>query len=199
MYKFSSVIIYRMETIETGLIVGSTLIFNLALSNSRRRPLLQPQPRPRPRPRLAASADEDAAAFDDDGVSDEEHGEQRTRPRSVRRAADMPSSMFTSGATRVAGAAHPSCQPRRRRKRSMAAPPLKMATTCTAPKWSVTTCFGRTAPPMPTCSGTARTTTTPTPLRWHRRAPRRAPRAMEAPPRARRGVTSEAGEEGRSE
>ena len=115
MYKISSVIIYRMETIETGLIVGSTLIFNLALSNSRRRPLLQPQPRPRPR--LAASADEDAAAFDDDGVSDEEHGEQRTRPRSVRRAADMPSSMFTSGATRVAGAAHPSCQAKKEKEK----------------------------------------------------------------------------------
>ena len=115
MYKFSSVIIYRMETIETGLTVGSTLTFDLPLPNSCRRPLLQPQPRPR----LAASADEDedAAASDDDGVSDEEHGNQRTRPRSVRRAADMPLSMFTSGATRVAGAAHPSCQAKKEKKK----------------------------------------------------------------------------------
>ena len=43
------------------------------------------------------------------------------------------------------------------------------------------------------------TTTTTTTPRWHSRVPRRAPRAVEAPPRAGGSATSEAAAESRSE
>ena len=50
-------------------------------------------------------------------VSDEEHGKQRTWRRSAWQAVDMPRGMLTSGATTVAGAAHPSHQAKKEKEK----------------------------------------------------------------------------------
>ena len=68
----------------------------------------------------------------------------------------------------------------RARKRSAADPSLEEATTRAA-----TACFGRTAPPAPSSSGTITTTRKMTTMpRRHRKVPRRGARATKAPLRA---------------